>query len=818
MKAASLTTASIPLACLWTVLALGAGSARADTADNASPRGGASATLSALFNDADDQALANDPLGALGRGDLRHANHFGDYVTPDHFRNLERQARANLARLGSIDRRDLDATQRIGFDVFRYQQELALRGFDSGATEIQRRLPLDQLFGFHVTFPDMSSGQTIARFQTVEDYENGLARMRGFVRYLENVQTAMRQGIAEGHVQHRFVTMKVIDQLESTIAGGVDGSPLMGPTQSFPESFTAEDRKRLERDYRKLVASKVLPAYERLAEFMRKTYLPASRTGAPGLVGLPEGDVLYRHLVEQHTGLTLSADQIHQIGLDEVARIRGEMQAVLHQVGFEGDLQQFFEHLRSDPQFKFQSAEQLLASYEQIWQSLRPRMARLFHSLPETAFEIRPVPASIEQTTTGAYYNAGSADGSRPGVFYVNTYDLPSRTSPTLETLFLHEALPGHHMQASLAQENESLPPLLRFGWDTAYIEGWGLYAESLGPELGFFEDPYQRFGHLDLEMFRALRLVVDTGLHAKGWSREKAVRYMLENSSLSETVLVADVDRYVVWPGQALAYKLGQIAIRNLRNEAEAALGEAFDVRAFHDQVLGTGVLPIPILEAKVRTWIASQNASGSTGGRTAAVDVLPLACEVDLALSAAPPHLREDATVYALGADGYREVRAGTNPFTCIVNRDHPRVLKPTCFDREGADTIVPKILFFGRSLMAGKSVETVRQEVDEAFDDGTFVSPRRPGIAYMLSRYNRPYNPRTDQLGWFPPHVMFYAPNLTTEDIGFSMEAFHANNRLPGIGYQGPHGYMIMLADDGQQRSRADLNGCPDWVHDG
>ncbi|MEM7349621.1 MAG: DUF885 domain-containing protein [Acidobacteriota bacterium] len=565
--------------------------------------------LADLFASSEEQKLANDPLGALGRGDRRHAGKFGDYITPDYFATLQSQARANLDRLLKVDRNLLSDSDRISFDTFRYQQERVLRGFDSGATEVLRQLPLDHLFGYHVTFPDMSSGESIAPFKTLEDYNNGLLRLQGFTTYLGRTQDALRTGIAGGHVLPRFATLKVLEQLRAAIDRGVEDSPLVGPIKNLPPEIPPEAATRLTTAYRQTVAEAVLPAYRQLADFMETVYLPASRTAAPGLAGMVDGKILYRHLIQQHTGSRLTPAEIHQLGLDEVTRIRAEMEAIRQQVGFDGSLHEFFAHLRSDGQFKFPTKTDLLQAYKAIRQRVEPQMAQLFSTLPKTGFEIRPVPEALEQTATGAYYNAGTPDGARPGIFYVNTYDLPSRTRPTMETLFLHEAIPGHHLQASLAQENDSLPDFMRFGWDTAFIEGWGLYAESLGSELGLFRDPYQRFGHLDLEMFRALRLVVDTGLHAKGWSRERALDTMLSNSSLSEAVLRADIDRYVVWPGQALAYKLGQLKIQQLRAEAESAPGRRFDPRAFHDQILGSGVLPLAILEAKVRSWIASRS-----------------------------------------------------------------------------------------------------------------------------------------------------------------------------------------------------------------
>jgi len=565
----------------------------------------ASQQLNALFQQSDDRQMALDPIAALGRGDLRHAHRFGDYISREYLESTEARAREDLGRLASIDRQALSPADRIAFDTFQYQVGVEAQSFDSGMAQVLRHLPLDQLFGFHITFPEISSGRSLAPFNTLADYENGVKRIDGFISYLERAQSAMREGIEAGHVQPRFVTSKVLEQVEATLADGVEGSPFLGPLETFPEEITAPDRARLTNAYRAAVEERILPAYRELSEFLETEYLPASRTGAPGLIGMKDGSGLYRYLIEQHTSSRLSPEEIHQVGLAEVARLRKEMERIKTKVEFPGSLQEFFEYQRSDPRFKVATKDELLEGYEKVRRRVEPELERLFATLPQSPLEIRPVPPSLERTASGAYYFSGTPDGSRPGVFYVNTYELSARTTPTLETLFLHEAIPGHHMQVSLAQEDESLPTFMRFGANTAFIEGWALYAESLGPELGMFTDPYQYFGHLDLEMFRALRLVVDTGLHAKGWSRERAVSYMLENSSLGKPAITPEVDRYVVWPGQALAYKLGQLEIRRLRTEAEAELGGAFDIRAFHEQVLGSGTLPLPILEAKIQSWI---------------------------------------------------------------------------------------------------------------------------------------------------------------------------------------------------------------------
>ena len=563
------------------------------------------AELRALVETSDEAMLRLDPQGALARGDARFANRFGDYISKEYFAQMEALARADMEGLKRIPRPALSGPSGIVYDAFRYRTELALRRFDSGAAEILRHLPLDHLFGYHVAFPEWSTGQSIAPFKTLEDYENGVQRIDGFVTYLERAQAVLREAVDAGHVLPRFAAELVLRQVEETLETGLDGSPFLRPIESLPDDLTPVDQRRLKTAYRQAIAEEVIPAYQRLAHFLRQEYLPRSRTGAPGLVGMTDGAILYEYLVELHTGSRQTPEEIHQLGLREVARILAAMEDIKVQVGFTGTLQEFFAHLREDRTFQFSTKEEMLAANRRIQEQVAAVLPRLFDALPRSPLEVRPVPASLEQTTAGAYYIAGTPDGERPGVFYVNTYDLPSRTNVTLETLFLHEGNPGHHMQASLAQENEALPAFLRFGFDTAYVEGWGLYAESLGPELGLFTDPYQVFGHLDLEMFRALRLVVDTGLHHQGWDREKAVDYMLEHSSLGEVTIRSEVDRYIVWPAQALAYKLGQIQIQGFRAEAEERLGESFRLASFHEQVLGSGVLPLPVLRAKVEHWI---------------------------------------------------------------------------------------------------------------------------------------------------------------------------------------------------------------------
>ncbi len=571
------------------------------------PKPTPSQTLAALFTASDEADLKLNPISALFRGDLRYADQFGDYISNDYQAVAKAKAESELAQLLAIDRVALSAKEKIAYDVFRYQTEFGLSASTRGLTPIFQRMPIDHFNGVHTFFPDLSSGQSAAPFKTVADYENNLKRWDGFVTFLGRATAFMREGIAQGYVQPKVVTENVIGQLDTQLKMPLAQNPYMMPVANFPKDFSEGDKTRLTAAYTAAMNDKMIPAYKQLRDFMGKDYLAASRSAKPGLISMKDGDKVYAYLIEQHTTTKLSADEIHTIGLAEVARITKGMEAVKQQVGFKGSLKQFFDHIRTDPKFKFKSKQDLVNAYWAVDKRLKDEIPKLFTLVPKSPLDIRSVPDFLEKNQAGAYYQQGTPDGSRPGVFYVNTYDLPSRTSPGVETLFLHEAIPGHHFQISLAQEDTSLPPFMRFGGNTAYVEGWALYAESLGPELGMFKDPYQLQGRYDDEMLRAMRLVVDTGLHAKGWTREQAITYMLDHSAMGKTDATSEVERYIAIPGQALAYKIGQLKIRELRTRAEKALGDRFDIRAFHAQVLGTGALPLAVLEAKIDDWIAA-------------------------------------------------------------------------------------------------------------------------------------------------------------------------------------------------------------------
>jgi uncharacterized protein (DUF885 family) len=564
--------------------------------------------LQALFRDSDEANLKRNPLFALFRGDMRYADQFGDYVSDGYFAAEKAAAEADLKALAAIDRSKLTPEQQLSYDVFRWQRMSDLKGYEPALLKPSILRPIDHFNGLHQFVPDIFSGQSVAPFKTVKDYEDNLKRLDGFALALDRILERMKEGVAAGVVQPKLVSERVLDQLNRHVEGGTEKMPLMMPVQSFPEGIAPSDQARLKAAYEAKVGGEILPRYKALRDYVRDEYLPQSRgNDRPGLLSMPGGADLYRYLVATQTTTNLTPDEIHDIGVREVARIQGEMREVMRQVGFKGDLKAFFTFIKEDPRFKPASREALTQGYYDIGKRVDAALPTLFRTIPKTKLEIRPYPAFLEKDSAGGSYQPGTPDGSRPGIFYFNAYDLPSRTTPTMETLYLHEGSPGHHFQVMLAVENEKLPAFQRFGGNTAFVEGWALYAESLGRELGMLKDPYQYYGRLDDEMLRAMRLVVDTGLHAKGWSRQQAIDYMLANSSQGETDVVNEVDRYVAMPAQALAYKVGDLRIQAARKRAEAALGPGFDVRAFHEQVLMSGALPLAILDEKIDRWIES-------------------------------------------------------------------------------------------------------------------------------------------------------------------------------------------------------------------
>lgn len=590
-------------AALLTPLATVTAHAQSQTTETAVTE---SQRLAALFAADDEASLKRNPLNALFRGDMRYADRFGDMISDAYFDAERNAAQANLDSLKGIDRDKLNPTDKIAYDVFKQAQADALKGYSKEIMDLTVVRPLNHFFGYHTFYPTFASGQGAAPFKTVQDYENNLKRHKEFILLMDRSIDRFRQGMASGVFETKMTISNVVDQLNTQLAQKTEESPYYGPVLKFPENFSDADKARLTAEYRDIIENGLYPANARLRDFLRDSYLPLAREQV-GLSAMKGGAELYQYLIEQTTTLPLKADDIHNLGLSEVDRIKFGMEAIKKEVGFKGTLGEFFEHLRTDPKFKPTSRASLTQGYYDIGKKVDAAISTQFKYLPKAPLEIKPYEEFREKYEAGGSYQQGTPDGTRPGTFYFNAYDLPSRTTPGMTTLSLHEGAPGHHFQISIAQENEKLPAFMRFGGNTAYVEGWALYSETLGYEMGLFKDPYQRFGTLSDEMLRAMRLVVDTGIHSKGWTREKAIEYMLANSDMGKTDATAEVERYIAIPSQALAYKIGALTIMRLKDKAKKELGKKFDVREFHNQVLNTGALPLTVLEKKIDEWIAS-------------------------------------------------------------------------------------------------------------------------------------------------------------------------------------------------------------------
>ena len=560
------------------------------------------AQLAALAERYTDEGFALNPIGATRIGEERYYGMFVNNLTPDYRRRERALYTETLAALQQIDARQLSAADRLSFEVLEYrlQMHIAELQYDFDL------MPLSQFRSLPVTLVQFASTEGAQPFRTVKHYEQFLQRLEGLSGWMDSAIGNMREGIAKQVVLPKILVTRMLPQLKSQIVTDPTQSGFYVPVKKFPANFSEAERTRLTEAYRKIVADKITPAFVRLHAFVENEYLPAARDTA-GLGSIPGGAAMYAFRARESTTTTMSPEEIHQTGLREVARIRGEMEKVRQQVGFQGDLDAFLQSIVTNPQLRpFKTEEEVIEAYRVIQKRIAPLMDKLFAIQPRSALVIRPEP-EITRATAAAHYNVGTPDGSRPGAFYAPVRDATTYTSPRMTSLFLHEGFPGHHFQVSLAMES-ALPRFRRFASFTAYSEGWGLYAESLGNELGVYDDPYQYLGRLLGEMHRAIRLVVDTGMHAKGWTREQAIDYSLANEGGRREDQVQEIERYMAIPGQALAYKIGELKIMKIRRRAEQKLGARFNIRNFHTELLKDGGLPLTVLEAKMNRWIDSQ------------------------------------------------------------------------------------------------------------------------------------------------------------------------------------------------------------------
>ncbi len=559
----------------------------------------ASSRLQQLFADEWEFRMQEDPLFATQCGDHRFDDRLPSVSEADFARRLERM-RAFRERLRAIDRGALTAVEQLNYDIFGHVLENEIAEIEFHVY----RMPIAKSVGFHRVFGDLPEYVPLS---TKVDYENYIARLNAFKAYVEGHVEVMRAGVREGHVPARVTLEGIDDSIRLLMADDAARSVFFKPFENIPATIARVDQERLTEAGRAATRDSIVPGCSALLRFLAEEYLPAARSDVAAS-SLPNGRAFYEHRVRYFTTLDVSPQHVHDTGLAEVERIRAEMEAILRKVSFQGSFQEFIHFLRTDARFYVSTPEALMKEVALVLKKMDGELPRLFKTLPRMPYGIKPVPDYIAPQTTTAYYFEPAGDGTRAGICYVNTYDLKSRPLYEIEALSLHEAVPGHHLQIALQQEIDDMPNFRRFGWITAFGEGWALYTERLGLEVGFYQDPYSDFGRLTYEMWRACRLVVDTGMHALGWTRQQAIDFMAENTALTLLNIANEVDRYIAWPGQALAYKMGELKIRELRALAERELGARFDLREFHDVVLLDGGLPLAVLEAKVGRWLAEQ------------------------------------------------------------------------------------------------------------------------------------------------------------------------------------------------------------------
>ncbi|MFN0068524.1 MAG: DUF885 domain-containing protein [Limisphaerales bacterium] len=578
-----------------TLLVLAAAAARAADTN-------AAARLHGLFQREWERTMRENPTWASTLGDRRYNDRWADLSSAG-FERRQADDRAALTELKSLDRAALPPREQLNYDLFEREYATRVAGFPFAL----HLLPVDQRGGLQ-TDDDLASA---LRFETLKDFEDWVARLRGFGAYADQTMDLLREGVRRGVVQPRGTMQRVPAQIEKQLTDDPAKSPFYKPLLTFPAEVAAADRERLRGEAQAAIREVVTPAYRRFQQFFTDEYLLACRA-EPGVWALKDGANRYGYLARLFTTTGLTAKEIHETGLREVARIRAEMEKAKVESGFNGTLAEFFHFLRTDPQFFCKTPLELLATYQVVSKRIDPTLVKLFRTMPRTPYGVEPIPDKIAPDTTTAYYRQPAADGSRAGTYFVNLFRPEVRPKWEMMALSIHEAVPGHHFQIALAQEQGALPDFRKHAEYTAFVEGWALYAESLGYELGLYATPYDRMGQLTYEMWRAVRLVVDTGLHAFQWDRQRAIDFFKENAPKTEQDIVNEIDRYISWPGQALAYKVGELKIKELRARATEALGERFDIKEFHDVVLLPGAVPLDLLEQNVNAWIALKRGQG--------------------------------------------------------------------------------------------------------------------------------------------------------------------------------------------------------------